>query len=165
MRKLIVDLLNMNAHRVGQSGAISVAATCVTPPQRHRTVGSGGSRARIVMPPRGARAAPLVADRGELDIISTTSSATREVQPRPRPRDHRHRPRGPMWRLRVSDTGIGSRARPPGAVPGFRAHQNEPDRTIPAPVRPVSLRKLAQLYGARASVERQARRGSTLRSR
>ena len=78
--------------------------------------------------------------------------------------DGRHRPRGrPLWRLRVSDTGIG--LAPEDAARLFQDFvriKNDQTRTIPGTGLGLSIvKKLAQLYGGDATVESEPGVGST----
>jgi signal transduction histidine kinase len=108
--------------------------------------------------------APLVADRGELDIIfnNLVSNAVKYNRDRGRVTVTIDRADG-RWRLRVADTGIG--LAPEDAQRLFQDFvriKNEQTRTIPGTGLGLSIvRKLAQLYGGDATVESEPGAGST----
>jgi signal transduction histidine kinase len=166
MRKLIVDLLNMTRIESGQKRRElaptdlreAAAAAIETVSQAAAARGIG---VRLHAPDR----APIVADRGELDIIlnNLVSNAVKYN------RDH-----GSVdvaldavdsgaWRLRVADTGIGlAPADAQRLFQDFVRIKNEQTRTIPGTGLGLSIvKKLAQLYGGDASVESEPGVGST----
>jgi signal transduction histidine kinase len=165
MRKLIVDLLNMTRIESGQkrrdlvaadlrdaaAGAIETAA---------QAAAARGIEIHLEAPER----APLVADRGELDIIfnNLVSNAVKYNRDRGRVTVAIDRADG-LWRLRVADTGIG--LAPEDAQRLFQDFvriKNEQTRTIPGTGLGLSIvRKLAQLYGGDATVESEPGVGST----
>ncbi len=165
MRKLIVDLLNMTRIESGQKrrelgpadlrDAAAAAIETVS-----RAAATRGIDVRLHVPER----APLVADRGELDII-LNNLVTNAVKYN---RDHGRvdvtiaAADGGGWRIRVADTGIG--LAPSDAQRLFQDFvriKNEQTRTIPGTGLGLSIvKKLAQLYGGDASVESEPGVGS-----
>jgi signal transduction histidine kinase len=165
MRKLIVDLLNMTRIESGQKrrdlaatdlrDAAAAAIEMMAPAAAAR-----GITIHLDAPER----APLVADRGELDIIfnNLVSNAVKYN------RDHGavtvaiDRADG-CWRLRVSDSGIG--IAPEDAKRLFQDFvriKNEHTRSIAGTGLGLSIvRKLALLYGGDVSVESEPGSGST----
>jgi len=128
------------------------------------TVAAAAAARGIVMHLEAPERAPLVADRGELDIIlnNLVSNAVKYNRDHGRVTIAIDRADG-MWRLRVSDTGIGLSADDAQRLfQDFVRIKNEQTRTIPGTGLGLSIvRKLAQLYGGEASVESKPGAGST----
>lgn len=165
MRKLIVDLLNMTRIESGQkrrdlaAADLRDAATAAI-----ETVAAAAAARGISIRLDAPERAPLVADRGELDIIfnnlvSNAVKYNRDGGGVTIAIDHEDG----AWRVRVSDTGIGLSAEDAGRLfQDFVRIKNEQTRAIPGTGLGLSIvRKLAHLYGGEASVESEPGSGST----
>ena len=166
MRKLIVDLLNMTRIESGQKrrdlkdtdlreAAVAAIETV------SQAAAARGVTIRLEAPGR----APLVADRGELDIIlnNLVSNAVKYNRDHGRVDVALGALDGGGWRIRVADTGIGlAPADAQRLFQDFVRIKNEQTRTIPGTGLGLSIvKKLAQLYGGEATVESEPGVGST----
>ena len=163
MRKLIVDLLNMTRIESGQKRRDLVAADLRDAAAAAiETVAQAAAARGIAIDLEAPERAPLVADRGELDIIfnNLVSNAVKYNRDHGRVTVAIDRADA-MWRVRVSDTGIG--LAPDDAARLFQDFvriKNEQTRTIPGTGLGLSIvKKLAPaLRRGRVGRER-ARRG------
>jgi len=165
MRKLIVDLLNMTRIESGQkrrdlapADLRDAAAAAV------ETVAAAAAARGIEIHVEAPDRAPLVADRGELDIIfnNLVSNAVKYNRDGGRVAIAIDRA-GAAWRVRVADTGIGlSPEDAQRLFHDFVRIRNEQTRLIPGTGLGLSIvKKLAQLYGGDVSVESEEGAGST----
>ena len=165
MRKLIVDLLNMTRIESGQKRRDLAAADLRDAAAAAiETVASAAAARAIEIRLEAPDRAPLVADRGELDIIlnNLVSNAVKYNRDHGRVTIAVDRADG-LWRLRVSDTGIGLAAEDAERLfQDFVRIRNERTRMIPGTGLGLSIvKKLAQLYGGHVSVESEPGVGST----
>jgi signal transduction histidine kinase len=165
MRKLIVDLLNMTRIESGQKRRDLVAADLrEAAAAAIETAAPAASARGITIRLEAPARAPLVADRGELDIVfnNLVGNAVKYN------RDHGSVTitvdrAGGCWRLRVSDTGIGLAAEDARRLfQDFVRIKNDQTRAIPGTGLGLSIvKKVAQLYGGDATVESEPGAGST----
>jgi signal transduction histidine kinase len=165
MRKLIVDLLNLTRIESGQKrrelAPVDLRDVAVTAIE---TVSAAAAARSITIQLTAPAEAPLVADRGELEIIlnNLVSNAVKYN------RDGGHvdvtidRLNG-GWQIEVRDSGIG--IEPDACARLFQEFvriKTEHTRSIPGTGLGLSIvRKLAQLYGGNATVASQPGTGST----
>lgn len=167
MRKLIVDLLNLTRIESGQKRRELVEADLRELALASiETVAAMATGRGIVIALHAPERIPIVADRGEIEIIfnNLISNAVKynrdggHVDVTIEPADG-----GPGWRIRVSDTGIGMT--PADAARLFEEFvriKNDQTRHIAGTGLGLSIvRKLAQLYGGDATVESEVGVGST----
>jgi len=166
MRKLIVDLLNLTRIESGQKrrelapADLSEAASSAI-----ETVSAAAAARGIEVRLHAPLHAPLVADRGELDIIlnNLVSNAVKYNRDGGSVDVTVDAADGGGWRVRVADTGIG--LAPEDAQRLFQDFvriRNEQTRAIPGTGLGLSIvKKLAQLYGGDATVESEPGAGST----
>ena len=165
MRKLIVDLLNMTRIESGQKRRELVAADLrEAAAAAMETVAAAAAARGIEIRLEAPDRAPMIADRGELDIIfnNLASNAVKYNRDGGRVTIAIDRA-ADAWRLRVSDTGIGLTREDAGRLfQDFVRIKNEQTRTIPGTGLGLSIvKKLAQLYGGDATVESEPGVGST----
>jgi signal transduction histidine kinase len=165
MRKLIVDLLNMTRIESGRKRRDLAAADLRDAAEAAiETVAPAAAARAIAIHLEAPERAPLVADRGELDIIfnNLVSNAVKYNRDQGRVTIAIDRA-DLLWRVRVSDTGIGLTAEDARRLfQDFVRIKNERTRTIPGTGLGLSIvKKLAQLYGGGASVESEPGAGST----
>ena len=166
MRKLIVDLLNLTRIESGQKRReLAPADLCEAATSAIETVSAAAAARGIEVRLHAPAHAPLVADRGELDIIlnNLVSNAVKYNRDRGSVDVTVDAAEGGGWRIRVTDTGIG--LAPEDAQRLFQDFvriRNEQTRTIPGTGLGLSIvKKLAQLYGGDAAVESEPGVGST----
>jgi signal transduction histidine kinase len=166
MRKLIVDLLNMTRIESGQKRrdlvetdlreAALAAIETIAPAATSR-----GIVVRLHAPDR----APILADRGELEIIlnNLISNAVKYNRDQGRVEVAIDGADRGGWRIHVSDTGIGMTAADAARLfQDFVRIKNEQTRTIPGTGLGLSIvKKLAQLYGGDATLVSEPGVGST----
>jgi len=165
MRKLIVDLLNLTRIESGQKrreladADLREAAVAAI-----ETVAAAASARGIATALDAPDRAPLVADRGELEIIlnNLVSNAVKYNRDGGRV-DVSLEQFGSGWRIRVADTGIGMAPEDAGRLfQEFVRIRNEETRHIAGTGLGLSIvKKLAQLYGGDVTVESEPGRGST----
>jgi len=165
MRKLIVDLLNMTRIESGQKRRDLVAADLRDAAAAAiETVAAAAAARGVTIHLEAPERAPLVADRGELDIIfnNLVSNAVKYNRDHGRVAIAIDRADA-AWRVRVSDTGIGLSAEDAQRLfQDFVRIKNEQTRMIPGTGLGLSIvKKLAQLYGGEATVESEPGAGST----
>jgi signal transduction histidine kinase len=164
MRKLIVDMLNLTRIESGQkkreltdTDLREVAATAI------ETLSTAAAGRGVTIELHAPDRAPLVADRGELEIIlnNLVSNAVKYNRDGGRV-DVFVEPIDGGWRVRVADTGIG--LAPEDCARLFQEFvriKNEKTRSIAGTGLGLSIvKKLAQLYGGDAAVESEPGRGS-----
>jgi signal transduction histidine kinase len=166
MRKLIVDLLNMTRIESGQKRReIAPADLRVAAAAAIETVSQAAADRGISVLLTAPDRAPLVADRGELDIIlnNLLSNAVKYNRDHGRVDVTLDPIDGGGWCIRVADTGIGlAPADAQRLFQDFVRIKNEKTRTIPGTGLGLSIvKKLAQLYGGDATVESAPGAGST----
>jgi len=176
MRKLIVDLLNLTRIESGQKRrelvACDLRAAAVSAME---TVSTDASHRGITVELHAPDSAPMLADRGELEIVlnnlltnavkynrdggrvdvtieagDSTGAAPSSAGPG-------------AWRIRVTDTGIGMTEEECGRLfQEFVRIKNDQTRRIPGTGLGLSIvRKVAQLYGGDATVTSRPGDGST----
>jgi signal transduction histidine kinase len=165
MRKLIVDLLNMTRIESGQKRREFVAADLrEAAAAAIDTSAPAAAARRIAIHLDAPERAPIVADRGELDIIfnNLVSNAVKYNRDHGRVTITIDRADA-LWRLRVADTGIGLSSEDAQRLfQDFVRIKNEQTRTIPGTGLGLSIvKKLVLLYGGDVSVESQPGVGST----
>ena len=165
MRKLIVDLLNMTRIESGQKRRdLAPADLREAAEAAVETVGAAAAARGIEVRVEAPERAPIVADRGELDIIfnNLVSNAVKYNRERGRVRVAIDRADG-HWRVRVEDTGIGlAREDAQRLFQDFVRIKNDQTRAIPGTGLGLSIvKKLAQLYGGDATVASEPGVGST----
>jgi signal transduction histidine kinase len=165
MRKLIVDLLNMTRIESGQKRRdLAAADLCDAAAAAIETVAAAAATRGIAVRLDAPERAPIVADRGELEIIfnNLVSNAVKYNRDGGRVTVAIDRADA-AWRVRVSDTGIGLSADDAQRLfQDFVRIKNEQTRAIPGTGLGLSIvKKLAQLYGGDASVESEPGAGST----
>jgi signal transduction histidine kinase len=165
MRKLIVDLLNMTRIESGQKRREFVAADLREAAAAAIETSAPAAAARgIAIHLDAPERAPIVADRGELDIIfnNLVSNAVKYNRDHGRVTITVDRADA-LWRLRVADTGIGLSSEDAQRLfQDFVRIKNEQTRTIPGTGLGLSIvKKLVLLYGGDVSVESQPGVGST----
>jgi signal transduction histidine kinase len=167
MRKLIVDLLSLTRIESGQKrrelAQVDLREVALAAIETAAAAAAGrGIRIELHGPPR----APLVADRGELEIIlnNLVSNAVKYNRDGGRvdvtlegPGDR------PGWRIVVADTGIGIAAEDAARLfQEFVRVKNEETRGIPGTGLGLSIvKRIAQLYGGDATVASERGVGST----
>jgi two-component system sensor histidine kinase/response regulator len=167
MRKLIVDLLNLTRIESGQKRRELVEADLREVALASvETVSAAAAGRGITVELHAPEHVPLVADRGELEIIlnNLVSNAVKynrdggRVDVTLEPADN-----GPGWRIRVADTGIGMGPDDTERLfQEFVRIKNDQTRSIPGTGLGLSIvKKLAQLYGGDATVESEPGVGST----
>jgi len=166
MRKLIVDLLNLTRIESGQKRrGLAPADLREAAASAIETVSAQAAARGIEVRLHAPEHAPLVADRGEIEIIlnNLMSNAVKYNRDRGRVDVTVDAAEGGGWRIHVTDTGIG--LAPEDAQRLFQDFvriKNEQTRTIPGTGLGLSIvRKLAQLYGGDATVESEPGVGST----
>ena len=165
MRKLIVDLLNLTRIESGQKRrALATTDLREAAAAAIETASSAAAARGVTIALTAPERAPLVADRGELEIIlnNLISNAVKYNRDGGRV-DVTLDTDGDGWRIRVADTGIGMTAEDAARLfQEFVRIKNEQTRTIPGTGLGLSIvKKLAQLYGGDATVESQPGVGST----
>jgi len=166
MRKLIADLLNMTRIESGQKRRDLVDADLREAAiAAIETVAPAAAARAIVVRLHAPERAPLMADRGELEIIlnNLISNAVKYNRDGGRVEVTIDEADGGGWRIHVADTGIG--LSPEDAARLFQDFvriKNDRTRTIPGTGLGLSIvKKLAQLYGGDATVESEPGVGST----
>jgi len=136
MRKLIVDLLNMTRIESGQKRRDLAAADLRDAAAAAiETVAAAAAARGVTIHLEAPERAPLVADRGELDIIfnNLVSNAVKYNRDHGRVAIAIDRADA-AWRVRVSDTGIGLSAEDAQRLfQDFVRIKNEQTRMIPGP--------------------------------
>ncbi len=165
MRKLIVDLLNLTRIESGQKRR-ELAPVDLRDVARAsiETVSAAAAARNITLALDAPETAPMIGDRGELEIIlnNLISNAVKYNRDGGRV-DIGIGPLEPGWRLRVVDTGIGMAPEDCARLfQEFVRIRNDKTRAIPGTGLGLSIvRKLAQLYGGEATVESEPGVGST----
>jgi signal transduction histidine kinase len=165
MRKLIVDLLNLTRIESGQKRR-ELAPVDLRDVARSsiETVSAAAAARHITLALDAPDTAPMIGDRGELEIIlnNLISNAVKYNRDGGRV-DIALEPREGGWRLEVTDTGIGMAPEDCARLfQEFVRIRNDKTRTIPGTGLGLSIvRKLAQLYGGDATVDSEPGVGST----
>jgi signal transduction histidine kinase len=165
MRKLIVDLLNLTRIESGQKRR-ELAPVDLRDVARSsiETVSAAAAARHITLALDAPDTAPMIGDRGELEIIlnNLISNAVKYNRDGGRV-DIALEPREGGWRLKVTDTGIGMAPEDCARLfQEFVRIRNDKTRTIPGTGLGLSIvRKLAQLYGGDATVDSEPGVGST----
>jgi signal transduction histidine kinase len=165
MRKLIVDLLNLTRIESGQKRRELVSVDLRDVARASiETVSAAAAARNITVALEAPEPAPMIGDRGELEIIlnNLVSNAVKYNRDGGRV-DVGIEPLHPGWRLRVADTGIGMTPEDCARLfQEFVRIKNDKTRTIPGTGLGLSIvKKLAQLYGGEATVESEPGVGST----
>lgn len=167
MRKLIVDLLNMTRIESGQKrrefagiDLREAAATAI------ETAAAAAAKRGITVVLHAPDRAPMVADRGEIDIIlnNLVSNAVKYNRDGGRV-DVSLAALDAGWSITVADTGIGLAPEDCARLfEEFVRIKNDRTRHIPGTGLGLSIvKKVAQLYGGTATVESEPGAGSTFR--
>lgn len=164
MRKLIVDLLNLTRIESGQKRReLAAVDLCDVARASIETVSAAAAARNITVALEVPEAAPMIGDRGELEIIlnNLISNAVKYNRDGGRV-DVGIEPLNPGWRVRVADTGIGMAPEDCARLfQEFVRIRNDKTRAIPGTGLGLSIvRKLAHLYGGEATVESEPGVGS-----
>ncbi len=166
MRKLIGDLLNMTRIESGQKRRELVATDLREAATAAFETASAAAAARgIRLALQAPDRVPIVADRGELDIIlnNLVSNAVKYNRDGGRVDVTLEPGAGGGWAIRVADTGIGlTNEDAQRLFQDFVRIKNEHTRSIAGTGLGLSIvKKLAQLYGGTATVQSEPGVGST----